>query len=87
MKAAKGIISVRSAREAIPNLTVLWSSGSTWHRARAEAYHFEELETPQFQTADHTLVVHLSNPALVELKTDSQCDTRKRVPGPGQGDY
>jgi AraC family transcriptional regulator len=65
----------------MPNLDVLWSSGTVWHGIRAEAYHVEKVETPQFQTVDHSVVIHLSIPALVELKTDGRCDTRKRVPG------
>jgi AraC family transcriptional regulator len=74
-------ICVHSPREVIPNLNVLWTSGTTWHGIRAETYHLEEVDTPQFQRVDHSVVIHLSIPAVVELKTDGQCDTRKRVPG------
>jgi AraC family transcriptional regulator len=81
VNASEETIDVRSARDAIPNLAVLWSSGANWHGIRAEGCRFEEVETPQFRTVDHNVLMHLSNPALVELKTDGQCDTRKRVTG------
>ena len=82
MNASKETIyDVRSARDAIPNLSVLWSSGSAWHGIRAEGCRFADVETPQFRTVDHNVLMHLSNPALVELKSDGQCDTRKRVTG------
>jgi AraC family transcriptional regulator len=81
MNASNGVICVHSPRDVIPNLNVLWSSGTTWHGIRAEAYRVEKVETPEFQTIDHSVVIHLSIPALVELKTDSRSDTRKRVPG------
>jgi AraC family transcriptional regulator len=72
---------VHSPKDVIPDLKVLWSSGTTWHGIRAEAYRIEKVDTPEFQTADHSVALHLSIPALVELKTDGQCDTRTRVPG------
>jgi AraC family transcriptional regulator len=81
MNASKGAICVHSPRDVIPNLNVLWSSGTTWHGVRAEAYRLEEVETPQFRRVDHSVAVHLLTPALVELAIDGQCDTRKRVPG------
>ena len=81
MSASKGVICVQSSRDVVPNLKVLWSSGTTWHGIRAEACHVEEVETPPFRTVDHDLVMHLSTPALVELKIDDQCETRQRVAG------
>jgi AraC family transcriptional regulator len=81
MNASKGTLCVHNPRDVIPNLDVLWSSGSTWHGVKAEAYHVKEVETPQFQRVDHSVVIHLSTPALVELKIDGQSDTRRRVPG------
>jgi AraC family transcriptional regulator len=81
MNASKGAICVHSPRDVIPNLNVLWSSGTTWHGMRAEAYHVEMVDTPKFQTCDHSVVIHLSIPAVLELKIDGQCDARKRVPG------
>jgi AraC family transcriptional regulator len=81
MNASKGAICVHSPRDVIPNLNVLWSSGTTWHGIRAEAYRVERVETPRFQAVDHSVAIHLSIPALVELKMDGRCDTRKRVPG------
>src|SRR5215831_5857834 len=74
-------ICAHSPRDVIPNLNVLWSSGTIWHGIRAEAYRIESVETPEFQTVDHSVAIHLSIPALVELKTDGRWDTRKRVPG------
>jgi AraC family transcriptional regulator len=74
-------ICVQSPRDVIPDLNVLWSSGTTWHGVTAEAYRFEDIETAEFQTVDHTLVLHLSSPALIELKVDGRCDTRTRVRG------
>jgi len=81
MNACKGAVCVHGPRDVIPNPNVLWSSGTTWHGIRAEAYRVEKIETPEFQTVDHSVVLHLSIPALVELKTDGRWDTRKRVPG------
>jgi AraC family transcriptional regulator len=72
---------VHSPRDVIPNLNVLWSSGTTWPGISAEAYHLEEVETPPFERVDHSVVINLSTPAFVELKIDGQCDARKRVPG------
>src|SRR5690242_12978125 len=60
---------------------VLWSSGSAWTDVIAEACRFENFETVEFEPADHCLVLHLSTPALVELKANGRCDTRTRVPG------
>jgi AraC family transcriptional regulator len=81
MKTSAETICVRTAREVIPNLAVLWSSGSTWHGIKAEGCHLEGAETPQFRTVDHQVLMHLSKPALVELKAAGQCDTRERVSG------
>lgn len=69
------------SRVVIPEAEVLWSSGLAWSGVTAEAYHFESRKTPEFQTVDHTLMLHLSTPALIELSTDGRCDTRQRVPG------
>jgi AraC family transcriptional regulator len=81
MNDLKDTICVQSPKELIPGLDVLWSSGTTWHGMKAEAYHIEDVETPPFQTLDHSVVIHLSAPARIELKTDDHCDTRKRVRG------
>ena len=71
----------RNPEAIIADQSVLWSSGTAWQGVTAEAYHFEELETPEFQTVDHTLVLHLASPSLIELKADGQCDLRTRVSG------
>jgi len=70
-----------SSKEMTPNSRILWSSGTTWRGIRVEAHHFDEVETAPFQTEDHGVVMHLSTPALVELRTDDQRDHRRRVPG------
>jgi AraC family transcriptional regulator len=71
----------KSLADVMPRVNVLWSSGVTWHGAKAEAYHFEDVVTPHFQTADHCVLIHLSTPALIELEADGQRDTRTRVRG------
>jgi len=81
MHESKGILCVESPRNVIPNLHVLWSSGTIWQGIRAEAYHVEAVETAPFQTVDHSVILHLSTPALVEIEIDGQRDIRKRVPG------
>lgn len=70
-----------SQRHVIPALNVLWSSGTAWSGITAEAYHFEHVQTPEFQTVDHNLMLHLSSPALIELKAGGEYDTRTREPG------
>ena len=72
---------IQSLTDCIPGIHVLWSSGAIWHGIRAEAYHIEEVETGHFQMADHGLLFHLSNSAMVELEIDGQWDKRMRVPG------
>jgi AraC family transcriptional regulator len=47
----------------------------------AEVYSYGELETPEFQTVEHTIVLHLSDPALVEITTNGEIDSRTRVSG------
>ena len=79
--AGRGIICAENPRDVVPDLNVLWSSGTVWHGIRAELCRIVTVETPRFRTVDHSLVVHLSNPAHVELKTDGHCDTRQRVAG------
>jgi AraC family transcriptional regulator len=79
--ACRGIICAQSPRDVAPNVNVLWSSGPVWHGIRAELCQVGAIETPQFQTVDHSLVIHLSAPALVEVKTDGDSDIRQRVPG------
>ncbi len=81
MNAAKGITSVKSLRDVIPNIDVLWSSGTMWHGIRAEVCHLEKVETAPFQSVDHCVVMHLSDPAMVELNADGQQDTRRRTSG------
>lgn len=81
ISADKGIICAQSPRDVVPNLNVRWSSGAIWHGIRAELCQVAEVETPRFQTIGHSLVIHLSSPALVELTTEGHCDTRQRVPG------
>lgn len=81
MNASNETICVQSLTDVSPYLNVLWSSGTVWHGIKADAYHIEQVETAHFQTADHSILVHLSTPALVELNTDGRWDTRKRVPG------
>ncbi len=81
MNASSSTACVQSLTDLIPDLNVLWSSGTIWHGIKADAYHIEKIETPHFQTADHSVLVHLANPALVELKTNGQWDTRRRIPG------
>jgi len=81
VNAGKGIICSQNPRDVVPNLNVLWSSGAVWHGIRADLCQIEAIETPRFRTVDHSLVVHLSNPARVELKTDGHCDSRQRVQG------
>lgn len=78
---SENVICAHSPRDVIPNAHVLWSSGSTWHGIRAESYHIEEVETGQFRMADHSLAMHLSNTALIEVTVDGQRDTRRRFPG------
>jgi AraC family transcriptional regulator len=78
---ANDISCVNNLSDCIPNFNLLWSSGMTWQGIRADAYHIGEVETPDYQTVDHSVMVHLSTPALVDLKIDGQCDSRKRVPG------
>ncbi len=68
-------------RDPIKSHDILWSSGDAWRGVVAEAYHFQDLTTSEFQAVDHVLLVHFSSRAPVELKVDSQSDTRVRVPG------
>jgi AraC family transcriptional regulator len=71
----------RRSRVVIAGTNILWSSGTAWNGVIAEAYRFEKVETPEFQTVDHSVVLHLSSPALIELKTDGRYDSRKRISG------
>jgi AraC family transcriptional regulator len=68
-------------RKVIAARNVLWSSFMAWHGITAEAYCFDGVDTPEFQTADHSIVLHLSAPASIEVKADGICDSRTRVPG------
>jgi AraC family transcriptional regulator len=68
-------------RKVIAARNVLRSSSMAWRRITAEAYCFESLDTPEFQAADHSVVLHLSSPALIEVKADGICEARSRVPG------
>jgi AraC family transcriptional regulator len=70
-----------NARDVIAAPNVRWSSGSTWHGLTAEAYRLENIETPEFQTVDHSLVLHLAPRAFIELKTDGRYDKRTRISG------
>ncbi len=71
----------RNPSDVIAGTNVVWTSGAAWHNVIAEAYSFEHIDTPEFQTIDHSVVLHLSAPAFIELKTDGQGDTRQRAPG------
>lgn len=81
MNTTQTVICVQNPKDVIPNLDILWSSGTTWHGTRAEAYHVEAFETAEFQSLDHHLVIHLSTPAVVELLLDGEHDIRRRVSG------
>ena len=39
------------------------------------------LKRPNFQTVNHSLVLHLTMRAFIELRTDGRCDNRARVRG------
>jgi AraC family transcriptional regulator len=65
----------------VPARNVLWSSGTAWQGVTAEAYRFPDLDTPEFQTLDHNLVVHMSCPARISLKANDKFDSRIRVIG------
>ncbi len=60
---------------------ILWSSGSAWRSVLAQLYRFEHGEIPEFQILDHSVVLHLSSPALIELRVDGQYDSRERTAG------
>ena len=60
---------------------VQWTSGAAWAGITAEVYSFEGIATPEFQIVDHLVALHLSGPAVVELKIDGQQDTRLRGGG------
>lgn len=81
MNVCSGTTFVQTLTDLIPDLNILWSSGTIWHGIRADGYHIEMVETAHFQTAEHSVLVQLSNPALVELMTNGEWDTCKRVPG------
>ncbi len=57
---------------------IQWTSGTAWAGITAEVYSFEGIATPEFQIVDHLVALHLSGPAVVELKIDGQQDTRLR---------
>jgi AraC family transcriptional regulator len=68
-------------RKVIAARNVLRSSFMACHGITAEAYCFESPDTREFQAADHSVVLHLSAPALIEVKADGICEARSRVPG------
>lgn len=68
-------------KDVIADRLVLWSSGAAWSGVTAEAYEFGIMEFPEFQVVNHNVVLHLSNPALIELTIDGEWDSRTRLPG------
>ena len=67
-------------KDVIADRLVLWSSGAAWNGVTAEAYEFGVMEFPEFQVVNHNVVLHLSNPALIELTIDGEWDSRTRIP-------
>ena len=70
-----------NAKDVIAPANICWSSGTAWRGITVEAYRFEKIETPEFQTVNHSLVLHLTMRAFIELRTDGRCDNRARVRG------
>ncbi len=68
-------------KDVIADRLVLWSSAAAWNGVTAEAYELGAMELPEFQVVNHNVVMHLSNPALIELTVDGERDSRTRISG------
>jgi AraC family transcriptional regulator len=68
-------------KDVIADHHILWSSSASWNGVIAEAYEFGLTELAEFQVVNHNVVLHLSNPALIELMVDGRLDDRTRIPG------
>jgi AraC family transcriptional regulator len=68
-------------KDVVADRLVIWSSAAAWNGVTAEAYEFGTMQFPEFQVVNHNVVLHLSNPALIELTVDGELDSRTRIPG------
>ncbi len=69
------------ATDVISDNHVLWSSGDKWQGITVEVYEHQVIETAEFRTVHHNIVLYLSDPARIELKADGIRDDRRRVSG------
>jgi len=70
-----------SPTEVIDDHHVLWSSANAWDGVTAEAYEFETMQLPEFQIVNHSVVLHVSGPAKIDLVVDGEQDVRTRASG------
>lgn len=78
---SKKVIITGRSKKVIADPNVRWSSGENWRGVIAEFYQFEKVDTPEFQTVNHNIVLHLSAPADIEIKSNGRSDQRARAPG------